>query len=134
MTQERFKLNYYILCLMHITSIITGMVCTERLIYLNINLVTDFHIYLTGGILFIPAIFFIQDIVTEIYGYEQAKLMIFINISIFIIFTIIMGIYGMLDLNFNHNIHDFYIVSNSLPRQTLAFTVSFLIGSLLNNY
>jgi uncharacterized PurR-regulated membrane protein YhhQ (DUF165 family) len=123
MTQEKFELNYYILCLIHITSIITGMVCTERLIYLKINILSDLPIYLTGGILFIPVIFFIQDIVTGIYGYEKAKLMIFINIFIFIIFTMLMKISGMLDINFNHGISDFSIVSNSLPRQTIAFKV-----------
>lgn len=134
MIQERFELNYYILCLMHITSIITGMVCTERLIYLNIYVFTDLHVYLTGGILFIPVIFFIQDIVTEIYGYEKAKNMIFINIIIFIMFAIFMKISSIIDIHFSQNVPDFSIVSNSLPRQTIAFTISFLIGSLLNNY
>jgi uncharacterized PurR-regulated membrane protein YhhQ (DUF165 family) len=72
MKSKKDDLYFYLLSIFHVASMLTAMTMTSRIISLNsIGYMMDLKI--TGGVFLIPVVFFIQDIVTEVYGYSNAK-------------------------------------------------------------
>lgn len=91
-------------------------------------------ITLTAGVLTFPITYIVNDLLTEVYGYEKAKSVIFtgfgINIFAVIIYTIAVA------LPYPDYVADvgqaFAIVLSQTPRILIASLLSYLAGSLLN--
>ncbi len=120
---------FHYLCLFHISSVIIGMTITSRII--DIKYSAYDHFYITGGVFFIPFVFFIQDIATEVYGYTQAKKMLLSTIISFIFYIVSMQ---TISTYFCANSDSFSIVAEALPRHTVSFVFSLLLGGTANNY
>lgn len=93
-----------------------------------------YSFYVTGGVFFIPVIFFIQDIVTEVYGYKNAKSMLFVSLFIFIIYVVLFYIMSQITIEQNQLDIDFAVVAKTLPRHAVSFIFSLGIGGTFNNY
>ena len=83
---EKYLFFYYLFCIFHLFSVITAMTLTSRIITLN-NFLNS-QIYFTGGLIVIPVVFFIQDIVTESYGYIYSQNMLKTSLILFILYVI----------------------------------------------
>lgn len=122
---------FYLLCIAHIGSVLTGLTVTSRIISVNI-----FHsFYITGGIFFIPICFFIQDIVTEIYGYYNARKMLCTTLIAFSLFVLAYYLVSLIPCNHSDSgCVSFSIAAKTLPRQALSFIISLAVGGTINNY
>jgi uncharacterized integral membrane protein (TIGR00697 family) len=126
---KEIEYNYYRLVIFHTTSIIIGMTLTTRMIFLGDFY--DVNIYITGGLLIIPVSFFLQDLVTEIYGFKKARTMIFISLSAFVLYVLILYVIADMSENIDSN---FQKIVFSMPRHLLSFIIALIIGGLINSY
>ena len=131
---KKEDLYFKLLSLFHMGSILIGMTLTSRIVSVTLLNVTP-TLYMTGGVFFIPIAFFLQDIVTEIYGYDNARMMLNLNILVFVIYVLILKIILVLPIdNTNISYESFFLVINTLPRHALSFVLSLYVGGRINNY
>lgn len=131
---EQLKLYFYILSIIHLCSVIVGMTLTSRMVEIDLSLF-NYKLNTTGGVFLIPAAFLIQDIITEIYGYSNAKKVLISSLFIFTLY--IFSWYVMTWIPCERE--DKYcamlnIIGLSLPRHAFSFVVSLAVGGTLNNY
>jgi uncharacterized integral membrane protein (TIGR00697 family) len=104
------------------------------MILVNINIINH-QFYVTGGIFFIPIVFFVQDIVTEIYGYYNARKMLLTTIFVFIVYVFTVYLIGLLPCKNNDSLcQSFFLIAQTLPRHALSFVISLAVGGTVNNY
>lgn len=131
--QQHFK-YFYILAVIYITGMITSLTVSARLFPFHIPL-TSFTILLTGGTWTIPLSFFIQDIMTEVYGYSKSRQLIQLSIIILVFYILYIKFTTYLPIPTVENIDAAYnTVFNALPRHLIALLSAIFIGNFVNNY
>ena len=96
---------------------------------------TNFTILLTAGTWTIPISFFIQDITTEVYGYEKSRHLVQLSVSILVIYILYLKITTLFPIPEVVNIDSSYnIVFNALPRHLFALILAIITGNLVNDY
>lgn len=126
---------FHILCCLYTGTVLVSITQAGRLILINIPIV-NFKVLITGGTLSIPLAFFIQNIVTEVYGYTKSKSLV--QIALFIVgggvfyeylltFLPLSEIKSVIQNSYND-------VFTSIPRHILAFICSSFVGTIINNY
>ena len=89
----------------------------------------------TPGLLIVPFIFFIEGIVTEVYGYDYARSMSqvgFLYLGILILILYLGSLLGVLTKEYPVNT-DYYNIFASIPRHYIAFLIATYLGSLLHD-
>lgn len=125
---------FYALSVFHITSILIGITLTQRFFQLPIHNFIG-AVDLTGGLFFIPVVFFVQDIVTEVYHFSNTKKMILTSIAAFLFYVLILNLLAIVFSYFNPDSgNDLLVVAETIPRQAVSFTFSLLAGGLINAY
>lgn len=129
----RLKIFYYFSSILHICAVISAMTLTSRIIEVNITY-ADYKFNTTGGVFLIPFVFFIQDIVTEVYGYYNAKKILITTIIVFLIYVAMWYLVSRLPcISQNSACEKFSIIANTFPRHSLSFILSIAIGGTINN-
>ncbi len=132
--RTKLKLYFYIASILHVGFVIIAMTLTSRMIEINTSL-SGYKFNITGGIFLIPIIFFIQDIVTEIYGYYNATKMLYCSLSIFAMFVITWYVISFIPCsNKSEGCAYFSQIAKTLPRHMISFIFSLAIGGTVNNY
>ena len=135
MTAEKQSFKYFhILCVIYIAGMITSLTVSARLLPFHIPF-TRFDILLTAGTWTIPLSFFIQDITTEVYGYERSRHLV--QLSVIILISYILYLRGTtffpipsvetIDASYN-------TVFKVLPRHLIALLAAITVGNLINDY
>ncbi len=125
---------FYVLSALYITVVLTSLTVSARLLPVHVPF-THFIILLTAGTWTIPLTFFIQDITTEIYGYDKSKQLVLLSVPVAILYvgylkltTIFpMPVIGNIDKSYNE-------VFNALPQHLLALLMAIAASNLVNNY
>ena len=131
MTSSKEYSYFYLLSIFHVGSVLIGMTLTARMILIS----TKHPFYITGGIFFIPVVFFIQDIVTEVYGYYNARKMLHATLIVFVLY--VFSLYFIDLISFPQNISAFQglpLIIETLPKHAFSFVLSLAVGGTLNNY
>lgn len=124
---------FHMLSIFHMASIITCITVTNRMILVELSKTHSF--YITGGAFFIPIVFFIQDIATEIYGYYNARKMLFSSIFVFLLYGLILYLFSLAPCKYNtSHCQNFTSAISTVPRQVISFVISLAIGGTVNNY
>lgn len=124
---------FYLFGLFHVGSVIVGMTFTARFIDFYIPQ-TNYPIHITGGFFFIPIVFFLQDIITEIYGFRNGRLILYTTIVLFILYVLMLQVLSFLLSAQNANgSREFIITAETLPRQTVSFICSLGVGGIINS-
>ncbi len=116
--------------------IITGIFCV-CLIISNILASKTFiinNIVLPSAIIIFPIVYLINDILTEIYGFNLAKRVIFLGFFMNLVAVISYQITILLPGTDPIVSNAFNIVLGSTPRILIASLVSYLTGSYINAY
>ena len=97
---------------------------------------THFTFQLGAAVYLFPAVFIIDDIVTEVYGYDMAKKMMWSGmLSLAIVTGLVWLAMAYPD---NHkmavNNSDYNYMFIQLPQVFLGYTVAMIVGTLFNNY
>ena len=93
----------------------------------------------TPGLIVVPFAFFIEGVVTEVYGYSYARSMsqigfVCLGILILILYLASMSGIGSLQASTGHALNDsYYTVFASIPRHYFSFLVATYLGSLLHD-
>lgn len=125
MEQKRQEKNYWIF----------GIYCAALLIQniLALKLVNILGFSLTTGILISPVVFILQDIESEIFGFEKAREMILLAYVMNFIFTILVSIAIVIpSVSAYSNQESFANLFSTTPRIAIASFLAYCVGSLTN--
>lgn len=125
MEQKRQEKNYWIF----------GIYCAALLIQniLALKLVNILGFSLTTGILISPVVFVLQDIESEIFGFEKAREMILLAYVMNFIFTILVSIAIIIpSVSAYSNQESFANLFSTTPRIAIASFLAYCVGSLTN--
>jgi uncharacterized integral membrane protein (TIGR00697 family) len=127
---------YHILCICYVTLVLAGMSIVRRMFPFHLPF-TDLVVPFGGGILFFPITFCIQDITTEVYGFNAARQMILLSlfsILFYVFYTqLVIHLPNAEGTVYSDN-SAFSIVFNTQPRQFIALLVSLFAGSIINDF
>ena len=117
---------------------IIAMLFVALLIISNIvaaKLITFFNFVLPAGILTFPLAYVINDVLTEVYGYEKARSTIWTGFVCLAILSITTYIAVALPFPpFWHTQKEFETTLGLVPRIAIASLCAYVVGSLLNSY
>lgn len=89
---------------------------------------------ITAGVLVFPISYIINDIFSEIYGYEKSKKVILIGFAMNIFMVLIFSLAILLPApTWFENSDSFAIILGTTPRTCLASLMAYLFGSLVNS-
>lgn len=92
-------------------------------------------ISLTGGLTVFPVSYIINDLVSEVWGYRRARLLIWLGFAMNFIFVIFGAIVDAIPgAPYWDNQEGFHAVFGLAPRVAAASFVAFLVGSFINAY
>lgn len=117
--------------------ILTVLFCTCLIIsnLTEIKTISIGWLTITGGVLVFPISYIINDCVTEVYGYQKAKLMIllgfFTSVFVTVVLQIVLVLPGSAEWTSQEAMEQIY---GSVPRIMFASYVALLCGSLVNAY
>ena len=127
MKKEKYTRLFIVLCSLNITFLLISNIVTVK----TINI---FGLIFTSGDLLFPFTYILNDIFTEVYGFNKAKFVIWISFFCNLIMVIIFGvaIWFPEDKSFTMQI-EFQNILGSTPRILLASFISFLFGNFANS-
>lgn len=124
--KEKADTNISLLSVLYITSLLTNLAIGYR--YISIGFLIQ-----SGGIFIFPISFIISDILTEVYGSNLAKKLVYYGIIAQFIFALyIYCIIRTPHPAFLQNSNQYYLIFNPYIKFAFASTLSILIGSKVN--
>ena len=133
-TQPQRLKHFHILTAVYVASLFTSLLISARLMPFKIPF-TSISILLTGGTWTIPLSFLIQDITTEVYGYQRSRRLIQITLIILSFVVIFLKITTYFPIPSFENIDTSYnMVFDTIPRHLFALLVAIIFGNLFNDY
>lgn len=136
-TQKSSGFKYYHLLIGAYLTVMfaTSIMC---LTFINVNLpFLPLHdIPLPDGVFFFPMLFFIDDVVTEVYGYSAARHMMWIGMVAYLLFfgSVMLAAKLPIDPQWQTNGTDYRVVFSFMPRVVLSVIVGLFVGSIVNDY
>lgn len=123
------KLKYYpILSMLFLASNFTYFSMSPRVIEL-------FSLLEPGGILIFPFTFFFSDIINEVYGYKQARQLIWISVFCLAFFVLLSHLSMLVpSATIDANSNAFKEVFNNYPKAFAGIGSATIISFLTNNY
>lgn len=92
-------------------------------------------ISLTGGLVVFPVSYIINDLVSEVWGYRRARLLIWLGFAMNFIFVVFGAIVDAIPAApYWENQEGFHAVFGLAPRVAAASFAAFLVGSFINAY
>lgn len=126
MKKENYSKIFMILCALNITCLLISNIITIK----TINIVG--LVFTAGDILF-PITYILNDVFTEVYGYNKSRFVIWIsffcNLLMIIVFQITIALPSSEAFEFQSDLEN--ILGNT-PRVLLASFISFLAGNFAN--
>ena len=126
MKKENYSKIFMILCALNITCLLMSNIITIK----TINIVG--LVFTAGDILF-PITYILNDVFTEVYGYNKSRFVIWIsffcNLLMIIVFQITIALPSSEAFEFQSDLEN--ILGNT-PRVLLASFISFLAGNFAN--
>ena len=126
MKKENYSKMFMILCALNITCLLISNIITIK----TINIVG--LVFTAGDILF-PITYILNDVFTEVYGYNKSRFVIWIsffcNLLMIIVFQITIVLPPSEAFEFQSDLEN---ILGSTPRVLLASFISFLVGNFAN--
>ena len=110
-------------------------VCLITANILETKQISVFGISLTGGLLVFPISYIINDCVCEVWGFKEARLLIW-TCFVMMFFFVTMGAIcdAIPGAPYWHNDEGFHAIFGLAPRVAVASFIAFIIGSFANAY
>ena len=121
-----------------VTFMLLGVTFCVCLILANLLATKQFQlgsINLTTGVLVFPISYVVNDCITEVWGYQRAKLIIWTGFVMNFAFVLLGWLADLIPgAPYWTNQEGFHAIFGLAPRVALASFAAFLVGSLLNAY
>ena len=110
-------------------------VCLIAANLLETKQIAVWSVSLTGGLLVFPVSYIVNDCVCEVYGYQKARLLIWLGFLMNFFFVLVGALCDWIPgADYWDNDAGFHAVFGLAPRITAASFVAFLAGSFANAY
>ena len=127
MKKEENSKIFIILCAINITCLLISNIITVK----TINILG--LIFTAGDILF-PITYILNDVFTEVYGFNRSKFIIWLSFFCNLLMVIIFRITILLPVNETFDMqNDLVNILGSTPRILIASFISFLVGNFANS-
>lgn len=127
MKKENYSKIFIILCSINITCLLISNIITVK----TINI---FGLIFTAADILFPITYILNDVFTEVYGFNKAKLVIWLSFICNLLMVIVFKIVIWLPADESFEIqNEFANVLGSTPRILLASFISFLVGNFANS-
>lgn len=127
MKKEEFSKIFVILCALNITCLLISNIITIKT--LNI-----FGLIFTAGDILFPITYILNDLFTEVYGFNKAKFIIWLSFFCNLLMVTIFSITIVLPAGESFELQDELInVLGSTPRILIASFLAFLVGNFANS-
>ena len=127
MKKDNYSKIFIILCAINITCLLVSNIIT-------IKTVNIFGLILTAGDILFPITYILNDVFTEVYGFNKSKLVIWISFFCNLLMVIIFKMVILLPPSETFEMQDELVnVLSSTPRFLFASFVSFFIGNFTNS-
>ena len=117
---------------------IISSIFVATLLISNITAQKLFHIgpiIFTAGVLVFPISYIFGDILTEVYGFNKARRVIYLGFALNVFMSLVLWISIKLPPAPGWNLQEEYSAINSvIPRIVIASVLSYLAGELVNSY
>ena len=133
-TEEKMGNNkeYYSTVFLYLTSIFVACLLLSNILAAKILKIGIFSV--TSGILIFPISYIINDILSEVYGYQKAKRVIFCAFALNIFMVLVFELAIILPApEWFQNSEAFKTILGSTPRIVVAGLVAYLLGALVNS-
>lgn len=127
MKKEEYSKIFIILCGINITCLLVSNIITIK----TINI---FGLIFTAGDILFPITYILNDVFTEVYGFNKSKLIIWLSFFCNLLMVIIFRITILLPVNETFDMqNDLVNILGSTPRILIASFISFLVGNFANS-
>lgn len=127
MKKEEFSKIFVVLCALNITCLLISNIITIKT--LNI-----FGLIFTAGDILFPITYILNDLFTEVYGFNKAKFIIWLSFFCNLLMVTIFSITIVLPAGESFELQDELInVLGSTPRILIASFLAFLVGNFANS-
>ncbi len=126
MKKQTYSKIFIILCGINITCLLVSNIITVK----TINI---FGLIFTAADILFPVTYILNDVFTEVYGFNKAKLVIWLSFLCNLIMVTVFGIAIWLPADESFTLqNDLVNILGSTPRILIASFVSFLVGNFTN--
>lgn len=126
MKKQTYSKIFIILCGINITCLLVSNIITVK----TINI---FGLIFTAADILFPVTYILNDVFTEVYGFNKAKLVIWLSFLCNLIMVTVFGIAICLPADESFTLqNDLVNILGSTPRILIASFVSFLVGNFTN--
>jgi len=127
MLSKKFSLLFILITILFVTSLLTANIISVKIISLM-------DIFVPAGIIVFPLSYILGDVLTEVYGYNNAKIVIWLAF----LANLLMVVFIFIALNlpsapFWNDQSSFINILGFTPRLLLASFAAFLVGSFSNS-
>lgn len=127
MKKENYSKIFIILCAINITCLLISNIITVK----TINI---FGLIFTAGDILFPITYILNDVFTEVYGFNKSKLVIWLSFVCNLLMVIVFKIVIWLPVDETFEIQNELVnVLGSTPRILVASFISFLVGNFANS-
>ena len=127
MKKEEYSKIFIILCGINITCLLVSNIITIK----TINI---FGLIFTAGDILFPITYILNDVFTEVYGFNKSKLIIWLSFFCNLLMVIIFKITILLPVNETFDMqNDLVNILGSTPRILISSIISFLVGNFANS-
>lgn len=125
--EENYSKIFMILCSLNITCLLVSNIIVIK----TINI---FGLILTAGDILFPITYILNDVFTEVYGFNKSRFVIWISFFCNLIMVIIFGITIALPVDETFEMQNSLVnILGTTPRILLASFLAFLVGNFANS-
>jgi hypothetical protein len=127
-TQQKYSIYFILLTLLFVTALVSANV-------IAVKIITVLGRHLPAGIIVFPISYILGDVITEVYGYKKAKVVIWLGFLMNLLFVGFASFALVIPpAIFWEGQEAFEIILGFTPRLLLASLVGYLAGSFSNAY
>ena len=125
---KKYSFLFILFSILFITSLLTANIVAVKIISL-------FGLFVPAGIIIFPLSYILGDVLTEVYGYENTKTIIWLGFLANLLMVIAILVASALpSAPFWNNQSSFDNILGYTPRLLLASFTAFLVGSFANSF
>lgn len=131
MPEQKYFIQYRclpIIAMLYVTSLLVASIAAFKIVQIGVAL-------FPAGLVIFPLSYIFDDILTEVYGYQYSRCIIWSGLLCVWLFSLVGKVTTLLPAAPFWSFQSSYeLVMNSVPRMVIASSISYLCSEFLNSY